>query len=223
MPKSFASSLLLRRRRLSPPYQDVGAPPRCPSASLTRRACRSISALSAFLALILLATGCGGVKNVDYSAADVQAAFAAAGIPLYGPRQLMPQDLGSARAPAPSLRGRRQPLPAMLKGVRDAFFVRTLRHNGRPTVLRSALMLVFVYPREEQAQQKARSFADLHGAEVILHEVGFGYVQKGNVVVDYRVFASGSRIPGYLGGWDSVKTLNRKLKHQVTTALSHLR
>jgi hypothetical protein len=197
MPKSFASSLLPRRRL-------------------------SLGALG-LIALTLLA-GCGGAKNVDYSPADVQAAFAAVGVPLYGPRQVIPDSLAQAQQPAPSLRTRPQILAALLKGVRDALFVPPSVHREhKSTVLHGQLMDVFVYPRAEDAQNRARSFADLLGAEQILHRVGFGYAQKGNIVVDYRVFNSSSRVPGFIGAFDSVRTIDRKLRQQITAALSHLR
>jgi hypothetical protein len=197
MPKSFVSSLLLRRHI-------------------------SLGALG-LIALALLATGCGEAKNIDYSPADVQAAFAAVGVPLYGPRQLIPDSFAQAQQPAPSLRTRPQFLTALLRGVRDALFFPSVHREHRSTVLHGQLMDVFVYPRAEDAQNRARSFADLLGAEQILGRVGFGYAQKGNVVVDYRVFNSSSRVPGFLGAFDSVRAIDRKIRQQITAALSHLR
>jgi hypothetical protein len=81
---------------------------------------------------------------------------------------------------------------------------------------------VLVYPRPEGAQQKARSYADLEGAGAILHTTDFGYALKGNVVVDYRVYSTNDRIPGYLGEWQSVRELNRRLRLQVVAALARL-
>jgi hypothetical protein len=41
-------------------------------------------------------------------------------------------------------------------------------------------------------------------------------------VVDYRVYSTNDRIPGYLGEWQSVRKLNRRLRLQVVAALARL-
>ena len=219
MPKSFASSLLLRK----------GAFGAC-----------------CLIALSLLATGCGGTstKAADYTVADVQAAFAAGGISLYGRggfrqgsgqgrnpgfRQGFGQDfLPNTRraltpAPTPSRPEAAQPLTALLKGVRDAFLVPTFQRERSLTMLRGRFMFVYVYPGADQAKRSADSYDDILVAQRILDvPIEFGYFRKANVVVRYTIFNSSSRIPGYLGRWDSPQKIARQTKQTVTAALGRL-
>jgi hypothetical protein len=203
MPKSFASSRLLRRRRPASPFRALG--------------------VLALLALALLTAGCGGAKNVDYSPAAVQAAFAAAKIPLYGPHQVMPQELALEGDPAPSIRTVQPPLQKLLKGVRDTFLLPALRRHRGTTVLRGNSLIVYVFPRAEDAQQRVQSFADLFGAEEILHRVAFGYARKGNVVVSYGRLRYQPGVTGVDEHRQTVLVYNQDQVRQVKAALAHLR
>jgi hypothetical protein len=205
MPKSFASSQFEPRHRRPAPRK--------------RRACLSICALSL---VTVLAAGCGGRKNILYSPADVQSAFAAENLSLYGPNQNIPSGIALEEQRAPSLRRTTQPLPALLDGIRDAVFLPALLRGGRPVVLSGAFMYVFVYPRAQQAQARARSFDDILAAEHILNRVNFGYALKGNVVVDYEVLVPGSRVPGFLGPTDNVRAFDRLTKRQIAAAFKRL-
>jgi len=179
--------------------------------------------LSALLlvSLVLLTAGCTDKKNVDYSAPDVQAAFATEGIALYGQNQSIPQD--PLVRPPSAARPLERPLTTALDAIHDAVFIPNLSGAGRPTVLNGLWMIVFVFPRVEAAEARVRSFADILSAEQILHTpTSFGYAVKGNVVVDYRAYIMNERIPGYLGEWQSVHALNRKIRLQVAAALGNL-
>jgi hypothetical protein len=197
MPRSSASSLLARKRRAA-------------RASL----------LAPLGALALVAAGCSGAKDIEYSPTSVQSAFATEGVALYGPRQTVPDD-----PLTPVTRNRvtpARPLDSVLEAVRSAVVPADANPGGAPTVLRGGSMLVYVYPTAEGAQAKVRNFADLEGAQAILHTTDFGYAIRGNVAVDYRVYSTGDRIPGYLGRWQNVGKLNHNIVLQVLAALQRL-
>jgi hypothetical protein len=171
------------------------------------------------IALALLAAGCSGKKNVDYSVSAVRAAFADVGVRLYGQNQPYPTNpLTPGRLAQPHAR----PLTALLRGIHDAVFLPSLRHAGRPVTLHTPTMLVLVYPRSEAAQGKVRSLEDIVGAQEILHTTDFGFAVNGNVVVEYRVFNMDDRIPGYLGQWETIGALNDKIRTDATKGLAGL-
>ena len=82
--------------------------------------------------LTLLAAGCSDAKDVDYGATNVQSAFAAEGVALYGPQQTIPDD--PLTPPAARARAEQRPLTAMLKGIRNAVLVPNVNPGSRPTV-----------------------------------------------------------------------------------------
>ena len=174
----------------------------------------------------MLATGCGGGKYQHYSLAEVRSTFAAHGMRLYDRDQVFERDDRSPaeeRDPRPTA----QPLRTLLNGIRSAFVVSSMSDSPKQTTLRSPGILVFVYPREEQARDKARNLADILGAQEILHQVQFAYAQKGNVVVSFRRYRNPNTLPGFRAMGDAatfgdLRMFNRDLRRQVTAALGDL-
>jgi hypothetical protein len=199
MPKSFASSLLLRRSAFG--------------------AC-------GLIALALLASGCGGTQSVHYTPDVVEAAFEDAGISLYSRGLGRSFGQGGSRdfrqSSASSRDTGSQPLTSLLEGIRDAVLIDTSEPRRTSAVLSGRYVLVYVYPGAADATRRADELRDILGAQEILDRPEFGFFRKGNVVVSYHVFNSNSYVPGEFGRWESSETIERRTTQQIAAAFSRL-